>query len=281
MENSGAGGSYQNIAGATAATYLVKEADEGFKIEVVATATNGNGATVSQTSAATIAVTDTTPTATVTGSAHSTGRITGSVTDNLTGTVTVSIFYNGTFHDSFNVSVTANIAAPWTDTGSNKPTAGTIITAQASDTAGNVGPVSPGFTTTAPAGVAGAPINLALPDPLGVGKLTTVTISGMPSDWSLNEGTNLGDGTWTLQTNDLSALTVSTAAAYSGAMVLHVTESWTNADGSTSTITVADNLEAYAPATPIFALPGKDTLTGAGANKRVRLRAPDQQRHNL
>jgi hypothetical protein len=46
----------------TSATYLVKEGDEGATIEVVATATNDNGATVSKTSAATIAVIDAAPT---------------------------------------------------------------------------------------------------------------------------------------------------------------------------------------------------------------------------
>src|SRR5207237_5779539 len=55
MENSGAGGAFQNIAGATGSTYLVKEADEGFNIEVVATATNSNGGAASATSAATAA----------------------------------------------------------------------------------------------------------------------------------------------------------------------------------------------------------------------------------
>ena len=49
-------------------------------------------------------------------------------------------------------------------------------------------------------------------------------------------------------------------------MVLNVTESWTNADGSIGTATIADNVEAYAPGMPIFALSGNDTLTGAGAN---------------
>ena len=119
-----------------------------------------------------------------------------------------------------------------------------------------------------PAGVAGSPINLALTDPSG-GQATgpiTLTFTGVPSDWSLNQGTNLGNGTWTVQTNDLSALTVLTAAAYSGAMVLGVTETWTNANGTTGTATVADNVEAYAPGTPIFALSGNDTLTGAGGN---------------
>ena len=134
------------------------------------------------------------------------------------------------------------------------------------DNAGNTATAS--ITESDPAGVAGSPINLALTDPSG-GQATgpiTLTFTGVPSDWSLNEGTNLGNGTWTVQTNDLSALTVMTAAAYTGAMVLGVTETWTNANGSTGTAIVADNVEAYAPGTPIFALSGNDTLTGAGGN---------------
>ena len=123
-------------------------------------------------------------------------------------------------------------------------------------------------TVSSPAGVAGSPINLALTDPSG-GQATgpiTLTFTGVPSGWSLNQGTNLGNGTWTVETNDLSALTVMTAAAYTGAIVLGVTETWTNANGSTGTATVADNVEAYAPGAPIFALSGNDTLTGAGGN---------------
>ncbi len=49
-------------------------------------------------------------------------------------------------------------------------------------------------------------------------------------------------------------------------MVLSVTESWANADGSIGTATIADNVESYAPGSPIFALPSNDILTGAGAN---------------
>ncbi len=123
-------------------------------------------------------------------------------------------------------------------------------------------------TTHTPAGVAGAPINLALTDPSG-GLATgpiALTVTGVPSDWSLNQGTNLGNGTWTVETNDLSTLTVMTAAAYAGAIVLGVSESWTNADGSTASVSISDNVEAYAPGTPIFALASNDTLTGAGAN---------------
>src|SRR5207237_653787 len=48
----------------TGATYQVKEGDEGFTIEAKATATNEQGLTASQTSAATGAVVDAAPTVT-------------------------------------------------------------------------------------------------------------------------------------------------------------------------------------------------------------------------
>ena len=52
MENSGPGGSFQDISGAgPGPTYTLQDGDEGFKIEVVATVQNDNGVTVSQTSA--------------------------------------------------------------------------------------------------------------------------------------------------------------------------------------------------------------------------------------
>jgi Legume lectin domain len=122
-------------------------------------------------------------------------------------------------------------------------------------------------TVSAPAGVAGSPINLALANPLAAnGKSVAIAVTGVPADWKLNEGTNLGNGTWTAQTDDLSALTVLTAATYAGAMMLGVTETWANADGTTGTAFVSDNVEAYAPGAPIFAWSGEDTLTSAGGN---------------
>ena len=122
-------------------------------------------------------------------------------------------------------------------------------------------------TFISPAGAAASPINLALVHtPAANGRTVAITVTGMPSDWQLNEGTNLGNGTWTVQTDDLSTLTVMTAAAYAGAMVLNVTEAWTNADGSTGTATMSDNVEAYSPGSAIFAWSGADTLTGAGGN---------------
>src|SRR5262249_23300729 len=51
---------------------------------------------------------------------------------------------------------------------------------------------------------------------------------------------------------------------------LQVTKSWTNPDGTTGSMTVADNVEAYAPGSPIFAWSGQDVLTGsAGADEFV------------
>ena len=118
-----------------------------------------------------------------------------------------------------------------------------------------------------PAGVAGSPINLALANPSAAnGAAVTVTITGVPSDWQLNQGTNLGNGTWTVQSDDLTTLTVLTAAAYAGAVELGVTETWTGANGATGLATIADNVETYAAGSPIFAWSGDDTLTGVGGH---------------
>jgi hypothetical protein len=114
-----------------------------------------------------------------------------------------------------------------------------------------------------PAGVAGSPINLALHDPAGADTLVTVSIDNMPAGWVLNGGTQSADGSWTIQTTDVGSLTVTTPVDYSGAEVLNVIVDWTNADGSTNTLHLPDNVEAYAPDNPIFAWSGDDTLTGS------------------
>ena len=130
------------------------------------------------------------------------------------------------------------------------------------DLAGNAG--SAGSSGTLPAGVAGEPIHLALLDPSSdPGQMITVTVGGVPSDWMLNAGTNNGDGTWTVQTNDPSTVTATTPASYSGALVLEVNMTWTNSDGSVGSAYVTSNIEAYAPGSPIFALSADDHLTGS------------------
>jgi hypothetical protein len=117
-----------------------------------------------------------------------------------------------------------------------------------------------------PAGVAGNPINLALDSPPAdhIGPVT-LTIAGIPTGWSLSEGTDNGNGTWTVQSNDIAALSITSPVSYTGALVLNVAESWTNADGSTGSAIVSDNVEVFARGAPIFAWSGDDTLTGAGA----------------
>jgi hypothetical protein len=65
-------------------------------------------------------------------------------------------------------------------------------------------------------------------------------------------------------------LAITTSNSFSGAAFINVTESWTNADGSAGTAIVADNVEAYAPGSPIFAVSGDDNLTGSsGADEFV------------
>ena len=146
------------------------------------------------------------------------------------------------------------------------------VTATEKDAQGDVGPSSASKTERVnvsdphsdPAGIAGEPINLALTDLSSdhIGAVT-LTIAGIPSGWSLSEGTNNGDGSWTVQTADVAALSITSPNSFAGALVLHVTQSWTNADGTAGNAVVTDNVEVYPKGSPIFALSGADTLTGS------------------
>ncbi|MGE7956627.1 Ig-like domain-containing protein, partial [Pseudomonas sp. NPDC089530] len=130
------------------------------------------------------------------------------------------------------------------------------------DLAGNLG--AAGSSANLPAGVAGTPINLALKMPLtDLNGPVTVAISGVPSGWVFNAGTDNGDGTWTVQTNDPGALTVTTPSDFAGALVLDINLYWSNSDGSSASAYVFNNVEAYAPGAPIFALSADDNLTGS------------------
>ncbi|MBZ9764489.1 VCBS domain-containing protein, partial [Mesorhizobium sp. CA8] len=118
---------------------------------------------------------------------------------------------------------------------------------------------------TAPVGTAGEPINLALTDPSD-GQVVTVTVKDLPSGWTIDGATQNADGSWTVQSNAVHALTVTTPADFAGAAVLDVSMTWTNADGTTGSLSIADNVEAYAPGSPIFAWSGDDVLTGSSGN---------------
>ena len=97
---------------------------------------------------------------------------------------------------------------------------------------------------------------------------------------ALNGGTRLSEGVSTVQTTDIQSLTVTSPADFAGALALNVTETWTNADGTPGIKIITDNLEAYAPGSPVFAWSGDDTLTGERP-RSVRLLATDRQRHHL
>ncbi|PMZ87127.1 VCBS domain-containing protein [Pseudomonas sp. FW215-T2] len=133
----------------------------------------------------------------------------------------------------------------------------------AMDAAGNVSAAT-SISLTYPAGVSGEAINLAIADPsAGLSDSFVVTIADVPSNWTLNAGINNGDGTWTVQTSDPGALTVTTPEGFAGAAVLHINMTWTNADGSVGSSYVFNNVESFAPGTPIFALSADDNLTGS------------------
>ncbi|WP_244973343.1 beta strand repeat-containing protein, partial [Paraburkholderia rhynchosiae] len=138
-------------------------------------------------------------------------------------------------------------------------------------------------THAAPAGIAGSEINLALTDLSSHPADLTVTVAGIPSGWQLNAGTDLGNGVWLVATNHLSALTVTPPASFVGATVLTVTENWTNVDGTHASVTVADNVEAYAANSPIFAWSGDDHLTGSAGHDLFVFAQPigNDTLHNL
>jgi hypothetical protein len=94
----------------------------------------------------------------------------------------------------------------------------------------------------------------------------TVTLAGVASGWIVNGGTDLGNGSWVVQTNVPDGLTITSATGFVGASLMQVTESWTNADGSTGSLSFGDNVEAYSPSSPIFALSGDDNLTGSSGH---------------
>jgi Big-like domain-containing protein len=171
---------------------------------------------------------------------------------------------------TFNPSTTPNGQGTfnWTFTSNTNPVNKDVYVAVATDLAGNTGS-SPG--KAAPAGIAGEPINLGLTSLDGEGyQLLGVALRDVPSGWLLTGATQNADGSWTLHTGDVRDLTVTTPTDFIGAMVLQVETIWASADGTTKTVVVADNVEAYAPGSPIFAWSGDDHLTGStGADQFV------------
>ncbi|HEV2336363.1 MAG TPA: pentapeptide repeat-containing protein, partial [Stellaceae bacterium] len=191
--------------------------------------------------------------------------VTGAVTDGFIGTITINAVDNGTTLGALSISYSSATAPEAWSIGNVTFAQGDTITVTARDSEGVFYSASGTVVATVPAGVAGSPINLALPDPAG-GGMIAVTIAGIPAGWSLNAGTDLGDGSWSVESSNPSSLAITPSGDFVGAVVLPVSESWIGPDGRQTSAFVGDNVEAYAPGNPVFALSGTDTLTGSGAN---------------
>ena len=126
----------------------------------------------------------------------------------------------------------------------------------------------------APAGVAGEAINLGLTNPTDHLGSITVNISGVPSGWTVSEGTDNGDGTWSVQTYDVSALSITAPENYAGAVSLQMSQTWTDSTGGTGLAMINNNVEAYASGAPIFAISGDDNLSGSSENDVFVLAQP-------
>ncbi|WFU68210.1 VCBS domain-containing protein [Bradyrhizobium brasilense] len=191
------------------------------------------------------------------------GTVSGSVSgdkvvvswgDNSSDT-TVTLGANGSFQTSHAYSNSSSFTVTLKAEHSNNTVFATL-----SETSGG------GSGSFAPAGIAGEPINLGLINPTTDHGSVTVTIKDVPEGWVINGATQNLDGSWTTTTNDVSALTITSPVNSTGAEVLHVSMSWTSADGSTGTFEAIDNVEAYSQGSPIFAWSGDDHLTGSSGH---------------
>jgi hypothetical protein len=147
------------------------------------------------------------------------------------------------------------------DSGNVNSTTQSYWTDSASQPGANTSHVSLTISKKAPAGIAGEPINLALDGPAGV--TTTVQITSLPVGWVIEGAVQQPDGTWLLESSNVSALTVTTPPDYTGAEVLNITLSWIDEDGTMTTVLLTDNVEAFPPSNPVFAWNGDDNLTGS------------------
>ncbi|MGY3574361.1 VCBS repeat-containing protein [Bradyrhizobium sp. USDA 4504] len=157
---------------------------------------------------------------------------------------------NSTTISVFNSGTTAATDPYWTDLSGNPGTGGGSLT----------------ISKKAPAGISGQPINLGLEQPEANDAAVSVTITSLPTGWTVPNGTKLSDGSFAVTGVDLGALTVTTPLEFVGAAVITISATWANPDGSFDTILVRDNVEAYAPGSPIFAWSGDDHLTGSSGH---------------
>ncbi|WP_447788817.1 VCBS domain-containing protein [Pseudomonas farris] len=256
------------------------DGDNAYVVDVLVA--DGNGGTDTQTITVNVQNVVETPVDTVAPTVTVTGTGTGTALGSSIGSVSTVTFQFSEAVIGFNLSdVTVSASGPtprgtWSNftqvdgdtytatlTRTQSGSVKVDVTANSyTDLAGNAG--AAGSSANLPAGVAGEPINLALNTPSAdISGPITVSISGVPSGWIFNAGTDNGDGTWTVQTSDPGALTVTTPSDFAGALVLDVNMYWSNSDGSDGSAYVFNNIEVYAPGAPIFALSADDNLTGS------------------
>jgi Ca2+-binding RTX toxin-like protein len=269
---------YQSTtAGTQNITFRAWDQTTGAAGAKVTTVTNGGTTAFSvatDTANITVTAADTTPPTLNSTSAPNLGNSAGAtstVTFTFSEAVTNFTLSDITINQPTRASLsnlTTTDSITWTATATRGSANGsftlTVPSGAFTDMAGNANTAAYTSGNLAPAGVAGEPIFLALADiSAGPGESITVTVTGMPSDWTLNAGTKNADGSWTVHTSDVKSLTVKTPVTYSGALVLDVNMTWTNIDGSIGTAAVASNVEAYAPDNPIFAVSLDDNLSGS------------------
>src|SRR5205085_8383828 len=101
----------------------------------------------------------------------------------------------------------------WDGSDGANPGTFALMPAVGGSTAFSEGTYIVGAKNNGPVGIAGEPINLGLADPSLVGHTVTVTINDLASDWIVNGGTHNADGSWTVQTSDVSSLSVTTSSS--------------------------------------------------------------------
>ncbi|MGY8685639.1 VCBS domain-containing protein, partial [Bradyrhizobium sp. UFLA05-153] len=266
---------------------------------------DGHGGTNSQNVVVTITGTDDAPENTVPSSqsvgkngslvfnaAHN-NQISISDVDNTSHTVTLSgTFSGGSFTITLGsttglASVTGNgtstVTLSGTDSAINNALSGMhwdpqngktgsgSLTVQTSD--GTLSATSTIGVTVSPAGIAGNPIDLGLHD-VNSEQPVTIAISGVPLGWTVIGGNQDAEGNWSVLTTDPAGIKVLTPTNFVGAQVLSIIQSWTDSYGNTYDIHLLDNVEAYAPGSPIFAWSGNDTLTGSSGHDTLVFSQP-------
>ncbi|MFC1673561.1 FecR domain-containing protein, partial [Pseudomonadota bacterium] len=156
---------------------------------------------------------------------------------------------------NFNGQVTLNVAVTSEDTLGNVVSTSAavegVITINVTPVADAPNLVVSGTTTGTEDTTFGVDISAT---PTGGVAVDSVTVAGIPTDATLSAGTQNTDGSWSVNPADLTGLTVTTAADYSGTFDMTVTA--TSADGSTSTATSAVTVNPTADAPTLSASAG-------------------------